>query len=83
MVCTPDKIALLIVATSLLYVGASIGGLLGSFTDYYGRKPVLIVTIVACLVTNVIAAFTPEVYSYTATKLFIGIIGMPLYRMLG
>lgn len=58
---------------SLFMVGIMLGSMLfGELSDRYGRKPTFFIALVVQVVFGLIAAFAPEYWSFTITRLIVG-----------
>ncbi|MEC4892206.1 MAG: MFS transporter [Oscillatoria sp. PMC 1051.18] len=48
---------------------------LGKLSDYFGRKPVLVVSLLGTVIANIIAAFTPWAWLLFVARIFDGLTG--------
>jgi len=67
-------------SSSMYMVGLMIGSfLVGNLSDQFGRKPTLLVMILVSTVSCLAGVFCPEYWSYTATRIVIGLGAQGLF----
>ena len=67
-------------SSSMYMVGLMIGSILvGYLSDRFGRKPTLLVMILVSTASCLAGVFCPEFWSYTATRVIIGVGAQGLF----
>merc|ERR1712168_1455753 len=78
LVCSKTSVAAL--ATAAIYMGGMLGSsVAGPASDAYGRKPVLLITLLLTFVFSLLCAFIKEIWQLTLLRVLLGAASVSCY----